>query len=151
MAREIKLPNVYGMWEVTTEGDCEGRTTRNLGTHEGYFDEVALALAGQAYYGLQLKQVQPSKIVNPVPKFPEVSVGLNIETGTWNLSPKERAVIISNWLTSNGRKVHVQEGTYYATVLLKTHMSEKDIARKAALAKLNDEDKKALGLSDLPE
>ena len=33
---------VFGTWEVTTEGDVEGRTTKNLGNFTGYIDEIAL-------------------------------------------------------------------------------------------------------------
>ena len=36
----------FGWWHVTTEGDDEGRTTRDLGYHYGYLDEIALRLAG---------------------------------------------------------------------------------------------------------
>ena len=39
----VKPPydNPYGIWEVTTEGDCEGRTTRRLGVYSGYIDEYS--------------------------------------------------------------------------------------------------------------
>lgn len=45
--KKINAPydNPFGIWHVTTEGDCEGRSTRDLGIHEGYIDEIALALA----------------------------------------------------------------------------------------------------------
>ena len=36
----------YGTFKVTTEGDCEGKSTRDLGVHTGYIDEIAFALAG---------------------------------------------------------------------------------------------------------
>ena len=39
--KKINAPydNPFGIWHVTTEGDCEGRSTRDLGIHEGYIDE----------------------------------------------------------------------------------------------------------------
>jgi hypothetical protein len=50
--------NPYGTWEVTTEGDCEGRSIRHLGTFTGYFDEIAFALAKKCYYALDFKRVE---------------------------------------------------------------------------------------------
>lgn len=38
-----------GWWKVTTEGDCEGRTTTDLGTHYGHVCEIALSLKGCGY------------------------------------------------------------------------------------------------------
>jgi hypothetical protein len=38
-----------GWWKVTTEGDCEGRTTDDLGTHYGHVCEIALSLKGSGY------------------------------------------------------------------------------------------------------
>ena len=35
--------NPYGIWIVTTEGDCEGRSTRHLGVFQGYIDDIAFA------------------------------------------------------------------------------------------------------------
>lgn len=43
----------YGTFEVTTEGDCEGRSVRHLGTFTGYIDEIAFALADKCYYSLR--------------------------------------------------------------------------------------------------
>lgn len=33
--------NPYGIWIVTTEGDCEGRSTRHLGVFQEYIDDIA--------------------------------------------------------------------------------------------------------------
>lgn len=48
-----------GVWKVTTEGDCEGRSTRHLGTYEGHILDVVRQLAGQAYYQLTFERVKP--------------------------------------------------------------------------------------------
>lgn len=50
--KKINAPydNPFGIWHVTTEGDCEGRSPRDLGFHEGYIDEIALALADKCFY-----------------------------------------------------------------------------------------------------
>lgn len=52
--KKINAPydNPFGIWHVTTEGDCEGRSPRDLGFHEGYIDEIALALADKCFYSL---------------------------------------------------------------------------------------------------
>lgn len=52
--KKINAPydNPFGIWHVTTEGDCEGRSPRDLGFNEGYIDEIALALADKCFYSL---------------------------------------------------------------------------------------------------
>lgn len=52
----------FGFWKVTTQGDCEGRTTRNLGVHLGWVDEIAFALAGSACYDLCFEAVDPEAL-----------------------------------------------------------------------------------------
>ena len=52
--------NAYGFWQVSTEGDCEGRTTRVLGTFKGRVDEIAFALAEKSSYKLTFKAVDLS-------------------------------------------------------------------------------------------
>lgn len=51
-----------GVWRVTTEGDCEGRSVRQLGTYEGHVLDIAKQLAGQAYYQLDFRRVEPKKV-----------------------------------------------------------------------------------------
>jgi hypothetical protein len=56
--KRVIIPDLpVGYWEVTTEGDCEGRSTRHLGIHRGHICEIALALAGAAEYSLKFEQV----------------------------------------------------------------------------------------------
>ncbi|AFQ96441.1 hypothetical protein [Bacillus phage vB_BceM_Bc431v3] len=50
-----------GTWKVTTEGDCEGRSTKQLGTYEGHILDVVRQLAGQAYYQLTFERVQAQR------------------------------------------------------------------------------------------
>ena len=52
--------NAYGLWQVTTEGDCEGRSIKDLGINEGFLDEIAFSLAGEACYGLRFSAVYPT-------------------------------------------------------------------------------------------
>lgn len=49
--------DINGIWEVTTEGDVEGRSTKQLGTHPGNLFEIVKQLNGQSYYSLRLKRV----------------------------------------------------------------------------------------------
>lgn len=61
--------NPVGMWEVTTEGDCEGRTTKQLGVHEGHIVDIARNLASQTGYGLHFRKLKVSKTLRASPKF----------------------------------------------------------------------------------
>lgn len=106
----------YGTWTVTTEGDCEGRSTRQLGTHTGYIDDIAFALANQAYYGLQFSWVDPLALAKVPPNAAQIQVSLNIDTGTWDMTTKERVDYFKKLL--RGRETLVEDGTYYACVNL---------------------------------
>ena len=64
----------YGLWQVTTEGDCEGKTTTNLGVHEGYLDDIAFSLGSRAYYSLQFQKMDKSKKPAAEPPKPVESV-----------------------------------------------------------------------------
>lgn len=64
IAPEVKKPapvkpaSPVGWWNVSTEGDCEGRTTTQLGTYYGHVAEIAFALADRCYYVLEFKPVE---------------------------------------------------------------------------------------------
>lgn len=47
-----------GLWCVTTQGDEEGRTTRQLGTHEGHIVDIAYKLSGEVNYDLNFRPVK---------------------------------------------------------------------------------------------
>lgn len=49
-----------GWWNVTTEGDCEGRTTRQLGTHYGHVAEIAFSLPDAPCYTYRFHPVTDS-------------------------------------------------------------------------------------------
>lgn len=110
-----------GFWKVTTEGDCEGRSIRDLGVHEGHVADIAAALAGQAAYGLRFKKVNPTQ-EEPleIKDKGKVSISLDINTGTWDLK-KNRPAVLFSWLTSEpAEKVDfdVDYSNYYASVNL---------------------------------
>ncbi|MNL91004.1 hypothetical protein D3C81_07300 [compost metagenome] len=111
-----KYKNVYGVWSVTTEGDCEGRDIKTLGTHEGYIDDIAFKLADKCYYSLCFSRVEEKE--EPLKKeIKEVNITLAIKSGTWDFSPEERAKEVAKIF--KGRPVTVERGKYYASVLLK--------------------------------
>ena len=146
-----KQLDAFGTWKVTTEGDCEGRTVRHLGEHTGYLDDIAFALADQAYYGLRFDRVVPIKVDGSEKTGTSVSVSLNIDTGTWDMSEAKRVAYFRKLL--DGRATHVQSGQYYASVILVDGTSteaqaeaKKRVLQKAALAKLSSEERAALGV-----
>ncbi len=147
--QEISSP--YGVWQVTTEGDCEGRSVTNLGVFEGYLDEIALKLAGRAYYALRFS---PAKNLKNIEKpGTKVQVSLDINTGTWEMNSETRVKFFENLL--KGRDVVVSEGMYHACVELidgKSKEAQKrkanELKRKQALAKLSVEERELLGLGD---
>lgn len=110
--------NAFGLWSVSTEGDCEGRSTKQLGVHEGYVDEIAAALASQVEYKLTFKAVNSTSLqyFGQPKKVRSVYVSFDIEAGTWSMSPVERVNHASRMLKD--RPVKVRSGTYHASVEL---------------------------------
>ena len=145
MSTDLKRYDAYGTWTVTTEGDVEGRTTRNLGTFTGFLDEIAFHLAHKCYYSLKFKPAEEVKEF--VPKKHKVNVMLDIESGTWDskLGSDGRIQYFEKMLQK--RPVFVESGTTFASVtLVNTAFTEEDKARQAALSKLTDREKELLGL-----
>lgn len=141
----------HGIWHVTTEGDCEGRTTRDLGVHEGYIDDVAFALAGSAFYKLEFNPVDVKKLLRRPGLGTEVSVSLPIDSKTWDLKTSERVEFFRRLLA--GRDVAVSESNYYASVKLtrgrdpqRQEQARRDALRNAALSKLSADEIAALGV-----
>lgn len=139
----------YGTWLVTTEGDCEGRTTRELGVHTGYLDDIAFALADQAYYGLRFRVIDLAELKNAPKKGAKVQVSLEIDTGTWDMDGKTRVEYFKQML--KGRNVYVKPGQYYACVELIDGKSpeQQEAARQKVLVdsarnKLSEEELEAL-------
>lgn len=138
--------NVYGLWKVTTEGDCEGRSIRDLGTHEGYIDEIAFALADKCCYSLNFRAVDPHKHKpDMTPKRKTVDIQLDFGSGTWDMKSKDRAIEVSGLMRD--RPVTVSESTFYGCVRLTTNKKTLEEKREEALAKLSLEDREVLGLS----
>lgn len=144
--------NAFGVWNVTTEGDCEGRSIHNLGTHEGYVDEIALKLASQCYYSLRFSAVDLHKQEDEAaPLCEEVSVSFDIDSGTWDKTPEARAEMVRPIFRD--RPVRIKPGNYYASFIIQrgktaeeSEQEMRGLKRKAALAKLSVEERELLGL-----
>lgn len=144
MITEKDYTNSYGTWKVTTEGDCEGKSTKNLGVYVGYLDDIAFALADQCFYSLRFTKVCTDI---PIPKSAKekVNVSLDIESNTWNMDEKERVEYFRRLLCGRDN-VTITDGQFYASVTLHRKDLEKT-KKEIALAKLTDEEKYLLGLT----
>ncbi len=113
-----KYQDAYGTWNVTTEGDVEGRSIRHLGTYKGYLDEVAKSLAGGVFYSLSFTKVgDVEELPEPKREQKEVSVQLNIDSKTWDLCMDTRAEVMATVLKD--RPVTVKKGQYFASFIIK--------------------------------
>lgn len=61
-----EIQNKYGnpnnIWEVRTEGDCEGRTMRVIGVFQGHIADVYAYCYPRQVYNLYFKSICPPKI-----------------------------------------------------------------------------------------
>lgn len=130
----------YGTFEVTTEGDCEGRTIINLGTYTGYIDDIAFALADKCFYSLRFTLVQP---LDMTPKCDKVNISLNIDSGIWNMKPGERIAYFRELLKD--RDVEVVSSEFGGCVITTCKETVKEKKEKA-LSKLTYEERNLLGL-----
>ena len=139
----------YGLWKVTTEGDCEGKTTRNLGIYEGNISDIAFYLKDKCEYSLRFSPAKATKIdSDDVTHYGCVNISLDIDSGTWNMSPEDRVNYFKILLYTENREhvITVEPGQYYASVKLVGYDSHEEYVRKTALEKLTDEEKEVLGL-----
>ena len=88
--REVFKPN--GVWNVTTEGDCEGRTTKQLGVHVGHITDIAYYLRGESYYSLHFEKQNLVPAVNQIPKTTEVHVTIKAEKGYYNTNDVKKVI-----------------------------------------------------------
>lgn len=139
---EYKKP--YGIWEVTTEGDCEGRSTRRLGVFEGYLDDIALALADKTYYSLHFTKIDIHTLDHVPPKKNSVEVTLNIESGTWDMTKGARAAYAEQMLKD--RDVRVEMGENYASFKIVSGRKTQAELRQEILAKLTPKERAILGV-----
>lgn len=123
----IKTFNNYGIWQVTTEGDCEGKSITDLGIHEGYIDDIAFKLGSKVYYSLCFKLINKIKkeILKPVNK---VNIHLDINSGTWDLHGEARLNYFRNLLKNRDIKISecpFKSSLYYGCVTLEKNNESK--------------------------
>ena len=107
--------NPIGRWKVTTEGDVEGSTTKQLGVYNGHIVDIALSLAHQSYYSLTFSL--PENLMKSI-KQKEVSLVLNIDSGTWDMDRDSRVANIENFLRNAESETDfgVEDNNYFASV-----------------------------------
>lgn len=129
------------IWLVTTEGDCEGRSTHTIGYYQGTIDAIALALADQSLYTLRFTPVEPQKPGVPTREGVSVVFGGDLYTSDAETMAAELRAAL-------GSRVNVGRGTYSWAVELvsKKPLDKRAILRQKALAKLSPEEVAALGL-----
>jgi hypothetical protein len=124
------------LYRVTTEGDCEGRTIKDLGIHSGNPAIIALNLADKAFYGLSFKEVVLTH---------HESVNTNtfsVHLSGFGTVPEFRPFDIPEGYM-------IEKSNFYDSLMIKQKKSVEDrrveVATKA-LAKLTREERLALGL-----
>lgn len=117
--KKIKPPydNPYGLWKITTEGDCEGRSIVEVAIEEGHLDELAKKYSGESYYSLTFHKVTKEDSVKKIKPIQEgVHITLDINSDIWDMTSEERVEAINELLKE--RKVEVSQSNYYASVYL---------------------------------
>lgn len=98
-AYAAKVPPV-GTWEVTTEGDCEGKTTRRLGTFTGHVADIAATLAPQKEYGLTFTPVKPSRLPPAGPRMVSIHVRVGGIGGMSVANGPGASAFLAAWMSS---------------------------------------------------
>lgn len=143
----VKPPynNPYGVWTVRTEGDCEGKTMKILGTFSGYIDDIALYLASSCFYSLQFSPLNVQKIDNSfTPTIKQVEVTLDINSGTWNMNSNLLALTMEK--VFRDRPIYIKEGHGCHSFIIETIKETVEEKKQKALAKLTPEERKLLNL-----
>lgn len=105
-----------GWWNVTTEGDCEGRTTSHLGKHFGHIADIAFALADKCYYSLQFRPFDKPEL-DIIPQRKATGRGVHISFYDGPLCAQDPNIgNVSNWMNIEG--VSVTDCNYYGAVTL---------------------------------
>lgn len=120
------------VYHITTEGDCEGRTTKSLGYFSGDLETILLHLAKSSYYSLKVEEI----VVK--------------DTASTTLDPTGDTVHFSyqgSFPTPNSRVV---ASNFYRSKKLEArgYMQSIEDRRKKVLAELTDEQRYVLGLQE---
>lgn len=132
-----KLLDPNKIWEVTTEGDCEGKSIKSFGYFQGTVLDIATKLRGNEAYQLSFREFALAKY--PVLSDRQVdkdSVSFSVSGYSKEQLEKEL-------------KGKVEHSSLYGAVTLKLSKDAiKEAKIQAAKAKLSDEEKQLLGIID---
>lgn len=145
--KTFMTPNA--LWQVTTEGDCEGRSTRNLGIYRGNWYDIALHLADKCCYSLNFKLIDESKFTLPKTYTRDkVDVSFNDCIG---IPTKEMLITVPEYV--DNKEITFERGRWDGHITVCRPRSEEEKAeaiRAKAMEKvlmvLSKEEREALGL-----
>ena len=141
MSKNKKL-NLYGVFKVKTEGDCEGKSMKNLGVFKGDIIDIALFLRDQSYYKLYFENyIEPFE---PTFKNYDEIIGksVNFSYEAFTKEELEEAILFKH------DDIEVDKDAPYCSwngVGIRVKSTD-DYKRDIALAKLTAEEKALLGL-----
>lgn len=135
------------IWEVTTEGDCEGKAIRKLGVFTGNPVDIAFKLADKAMYTLFFHELNIDDIQTFEPTRETIAMrftygdkyhtnDITARKATFEKLIENRPVKITNNVPGNS----------YITLSLTDDSNLKQTEIAKALAKLTEEEKELLGL-----
>lgn len=112
-------PSPFGSWEVTTEGDVEGRTVHRLGIYHGHVAVVALHLAKHPGYSLRFMRVGDGEEQHfAFRRGAHVHVSVGAMTG---MKQEDRTRWLRDFLDLDpSTGIEVQDSPYYGAALI-TH------------------------------
>lgn len=140
------------LWKVTTEGDCEGRSTRNLGVYRGNPVNIAFLLADKVAYTLQFEEI----VIQDVPKFDphgqQVSMNFSVSSQYYfgKSTESQRRAFFEDLIGVKPVKITNANPGAHSIELTSTCVSNSKAKKvKDALAKLSQEEIELLGLEDV--
>lgn len=111
-----------GWWNVTTEGDEEGRSTRQLGLHYGHVAEIAFWLAIHNFYKLTFEAKGLIPLNTAIMRYEatarSVYIALDYTSKIDDLSKDEQVKWFTNWFGDTDPKITITTGCYYNSVKL---------------------------------
>ena len=143
---EFKKPydKASGFWHVATEGDCEGRSTTDLGVSEGAINMTEFDLADRCYYyTLYFTAVDPTDY-DETPKKDEINISISGASGLYDMTKEERLDAMRNMLKD--RPVFVRDGNRADTFIISTKQESREKRRQKVLDKLTAEERELLGV-----
>lgn len=120
----IKIPweSPVGMWKVITEGDCEGKSVKDLGIHKGHVSDIAHKLSGYSMYKLHFSPINIEKENIEECKINSTHIQLDISSNTWtgSVTSEERQKMVQEFLEREKSEVNfcVKESHYYSSTQL---------------------------------